>query len=229
MTRLFAPSPFLPALRALLAASLAMAALTSQAAEPAAGKLENLLAQDLAQRTGLDSRQLQPRALTDATLLPASRVAVTVGEVQPLAILPAGSTISQPEHLHGRPVCVAQGGGYAGLLQARFGAQEQQFPSLSSALAALQSGACDALVHDSTVLQALVRLPEWQRFQRTVAVGEARQLAVVLPASDSAAIARLRQSVGNGQDSERLSALANQLAQRLSEEVRNGQRMATAY
>jgi polar amino acid transport system substrate-binding protein len=229
MTRLFTANPFRPAVRALLATAMAMAAASTLAAEPTSGKLENLLAQELAQRTGLDSRQLQPRALTDATLLPASRVAIPVGEVQPLAILPTGSTISQPEHLQGRSVCVAQTGGYAGLLQARFGAREQQFPSLSSALAALQSGACDALVHDSTVLQALVRLPEWQRFQHSIAVGEPRQLAVVLPASDSAAIARVRQSIGEWQGSERLSALANRVALRLSEEVRNGQRIANAY
>src|SRR5690349_10159742 len=108
--------------RSFLGALLAMVAASSLAAEPAPlvlGKVEPLLAQELAKSVQLDARQLQPRPLTDASLLPADRVAVPLAQVQPLAILPADSDISQPEHLQGRTVCLAEAGGYAGLLQAR--------------------------------------------------------------------------------------------------------------
>lgn len=212
--------------RSILGALLSMAAASSFAAGPVSlsqGKVEPLLAQDLAQRVRLDARQLQPRPLTDASLLPADRVAVSVAEVQPLAILPNGSDISQPEHLQGRSVCLAQAGGYAGLLQARFGAREQAYPSLAAALAGLKAGDCDALVHDSTVLRALVSLPDWKGFDRSFAVGQPRQLAVVLPASDGAAIAQLRQTAGEWKSVAYTETVARQLALRLSEEARRQQ------
>jgi polar amino acid transport system substrate-binding protein len=93
----------------------------------------------------------------------------------------------------------------------------------------LQNGACDALVHDSTVLQALVRLPEWKAFNNSFAVGEPRQLAVVLPASNRAAIAQVRQAARDWQASAHSDQLAATLASRLSEEVRRNQQLATAY
>jgi hypothetical protein len=202
----------------------AMAAAASFAAEPAGtqDKLEPLLAQALSERTHIDSRQLQPRPLTDASLLPASRVAVLVAQVQPLAIAAPGAHLSEAKQLQGRPVCVAEAGGYAGLLQARFGAQEVVFPSLAQALAGLRAGACDALVHDGSVLQALTALPDWKIFNASFPVGQARQLAVVLP-SDSSQLPTLRQSANELQASAYPARLAQQLAQRLSDEALRGQ------
>lgn len=194
----------------------AMASASALAAEP--GKLEPLLAQALAERTHLDSRQLQPHPLTDASLLPASRVAVPVAQEQPLAITAPGAKLSQAEHLRGRTVCLAEAGGYSGLLQARFGADEVTFPSLAQALAGLRAGACDALVHDGSVLRALTALPDWSAFSTSFAVGEPRQLAVVLP-RDSAALPALRQSARELQTNAVPARIAQQMALRLSEEV----------
>ena len=63
----------------------------------------------------------------------------------------------------------------------------------TDALVALRTGDCDALVHDSVMLEELLRYPEWKKFSRRLHSSERSTLAVLVPAEDKAAIAAVRQ------------------------------------
>jgi polar amino acid transport system substrate-binding protein len=105
----------------------------------------------------------------------------------------ADTFIKSWEQLKGRTVCVARDGRHVGAVASRSGAVEKIYPSLTDALIALRSGACDATVHDSAMLEELIRLPEWKKFSARLPAGQDSTLAFLVPAADSATLARLRQ------------------------------------
>ena len=200
--------------------SLILALCATGATAGSAASVEALLADDAAQRLHANPGQLQPKPITDLSLVPASRAVIPVGTVQPLAILHPQAGIREHADLRGKTVCLVEQGGYGGLMNARFGAIEQPHSSLAGALLALRSGDCLAVVHDDNVLQELVKLPQWQSFASLLPVGQPRTLAFVVPAAEVETVAGLKQAALEWQASARPAMLARQVASGLTEEVR---------
>jgi polar amino acid transport system substrate-binding protein len=66
--------------------------------------------------------------------------------------------------LRGQTVCVAAGSPYAALLLQRFGAVAKSYPSAAHAVIGLKLGECRAVAGEALLLDALVPLPEWRRY-----------------------------------------------------------------
>ena len=111
----------------------------------------------------------------------------------PMAIMRSDTDINAWEHLKGRKVCVSEGGPHVGTLAARYGAIEQVHKAPADSLVALRIGACDAAVHDSAMLEQLIKLPEWKKFSARLPVGPRTTLAFVVPAGDQRSAAVLKQ------------------------------------
>lgn len=111
----------------------------------------------------------------------------------PMAIMRTDTDIKAWEQLKGRRVCVSEGGLYAGTLAAGYGAIEKVYKAPADSLLALRIGACDAAVHDSTLLEELIKLPEWKKFSARLPVGPRTSLVFALPAGDKQSSAALRQ------------------------------------
>jgi len=110
----------------------------------------------------------------------------------PMAIMRSDTTIQRWEDLQGRKVCVAAGGHHVGTLSGRYGAIEQVHPSTTDALVALRVGDCDAMVHDSTMLEQLIRFPEWKKFSARLRGNQRSTLAFLVPAQDQSRVQALR-------------------------------------
>ena len=99
----------------------------------------------------------------------------------PMAILRTDSPIRTWHELQGRTVCVAVGGQHVGDLERQYGATEIVHPSPTDALIAVRVGQCDVMVHDSALLERLIRLPEWKKFSKTLPPRPATTLALLAP------------------------------------------------
>lgn len=131
--------------------------------------------------------------LADPAVLPRTHVAIPVGySAGQMAIMRSDTTIKSWEQLKGRTVCVSEGGHDAGTLAAKYGAIEQVYKAPADALIAVRTGLCDAAVHDSAMLEELIKLPEWKKFSARLPAGPRNTLAFVVPAHDKKAIAALR-------------------------------------
>ena len=113
----------------------------------------------------------------------------------PMAIMRTDTNIKTWRQLKGRKVCVAEGGRYVGMAEARYGAIELVYKAPADALIALRTGLCDAAVHDNTLLEELIKLPEWKKFSARLPTGPRTMLAFVAPASDKKTAAFLTQVV----------------------------------
>jgi len=72
------------------------------------------------------------------------------------------SGIAKWEDLRGKIVCASQGSSFVKPLQEQYGAQVRGFKTSSESLLALRGGNCVAAVHDSTLIQPLLRSSaEW--------------------------------------------------------------------
>jgi polar amino acid transport system substrate-binding protein len=103
----------------------------------------------------------------------------------PMAIMRTDTTIKTWEQLNGRKVCVAGDGRYAGTIAQKYGATEMVFRAPADALLALRIGDCDAAVHDSTMLEQLLKLPEWKKFSARLPVGQVSPLVFAVSANDT--------------------------------------------
>lgn len=75
------------------------------------------------------------------------------------------SGIQRWEDLRGKPVCLSQGSSYAKPLTELYGAQVKGFKGSSESLLALRGGNCIAAVHDTTLLNPLLKdNPEWKDY-----------------------------------------------------------------
>lgn len=108
-----------------------------------------------------------------------------------MAIMRTDTDIKKWEDLKGRTVCLAEGGQYPGQMAARYGAVEKVFKAPADSLLALRTGGCDAAVHDSTMLTALLQLPEWKKFSARLPVQDVAPLAFVIPAKDAESVSFL--------------------------------------
>jgi polar amino acid transport system substrate-binding protein len=164
--------------------------------------IDAALAEDLARRM---NRQLAPvrqdgsglrlTTVSDGAAAPRGHAMIAIDyRAAPMAIMRTDTAIRRWEQLQGRSICVARDGNHAGHVAARYGAIEKIYPSLADALIAVRSGACDALVHDSALLEQLIRLPEWQKFSARLPHAASGVLAFLVPAADRETVALLRQA-----------------------------------
>ena len=137
----------------------------------------------------------------------------------PMAIMPTNTTIKTWEQLKGRPVCVSEKGLYAGKIAAKYGAVEKLFKAPADALLALRTGLCDAAVHDSMMLNELIRLPEWKKFSARLPEGPVTPLVFLLPASDATTGSFLKQVTSAWQANGFISQLATKTARQIAFEV----------
>jgi polar amino acid transport system substrate-binding protein len=148
------------------------------------------------------TRPAPPRAdvvlttLANPAAVPPGHVAIPVGySAGPMAIMRTDTTIKSWEQLRGRTVCVSEGSHHVSTMASRYGAIEKVQRAPADALIAVRTGACDATVHDSAMLEEMLRLPEWKKFSARLPAGTPAQLVFVVPASDRKTIAFLKQTV----------------------------------
>lgn len=80
------------------------------------------------------------------------------------------SGITRWDDLRGKTVCVSQGSSFAKPLETDYGAVVKGYKSSADSLLALKGGQCVAAVHDSTLLQPLVRHGgEWAAYHAPIA------------------------------------------------------------
>lgn len=178
--------------------------------------LGQVFAEDLAQRLRLalatrlsdaTAHQLAPTAGAPDLLLTAiadndplyrSATVIPTGySAGPMAIMRTDTSIKTWAQLKGRTVCVAHGGLYVGTLAARYGALERSYRAPADALLALRIGECDAAVHDSALLEELIKLPEWKKFSARLPTGTRTSLVLVAPRGDAEAARVLKQVAGD--------------------------------
>ncbi|GIZ53053.1 transporter substrate-binding domain-containing protein [Noviherbaspirillum aridicola] len=135
------------------------------------------------------------RAPAGTTLVPTGYVAA------PMAVMRTDTDIRRWEHLKGRKVCLSEGGLYVGTLAAKYGAVEIVQRAPADSLLAVRTGACDAAVHDSAMLEELVRLPEWKKFSARLPAGPGVPLSFVVPSADARTINMLRQAASEWKSS----------------------------
>lgn len=135
-----------------------------------------------------------------------------------MAIMRSDTDITRWEQLRGRKVCVAQGGWFAGSITSRFGAVEVAHPSPADALIGLRVGDCDAAVHDSQLLEELVKFPEWKKFSARLPVIDERQLAFLVAETPSPAYELARRTARQWRGSA-FPRLVRQMAQNIAFEV----------
>ncbi|MEO8171021.1 MAG: transporter substrate-binding domain-containing protein [Oxalobacteraceae bacterium] len=127
-------------------------------------------------------------------LLRSAAVVPTGYAAAPLAIMRIDTDIKKPEQLKGRTVCLSENGAYVGTMAARYGAIEKITRAPADSLLALRSGACDAAVHDDTMLNALLKLPEWKKFSAGLTVGPRMTLVMIAAAGDAGTLAFLKKT-----------------------------------
>lgn len=141
-----------------------------------------------------DEADLALIAVTGADPLRRTAAVIPTGYASgPMAIMRTDTDIRSWPQLKGRKVCVAEGGRYAGTLARRYGAIEIVHKAPADALIALRIGTCDATVHDSALLEELIRLPEWKKFSARLPAGPRTALAFMVPATDRKTAAFLSQ------------------------------------
>lgn len=124
-------------------------------------------------------------ALPDNDPLYRSAMVVPTGYAAgPMAIMRTDTTIKSWSQLKGRVVCVAEGSLHAGTAATEYGAIEQRYRAPADALLAMRIGECDAAVHDSRMLEELIKLPEWKKFSARLPTGRRQSLALVAPRGD---------------------------------------------
>lgn len=132
--------------------------------------------------------------------------------VGPMAIMRTDTDIKSWPQLKGRKVCLSEGGLYAGSLAAQYGAIEMIKRAPADSLLAVRTGECDAAVHDNTMLEELIKLPEWKKFSaRLPVVAPRATLAFIVPKGDArsaAALSRIAKDWSNSRYPDHLVAKA---------------------
>lgn len=152
-------------------------------------------------------------------LAPATRMIPTGYSSGAMAIMRNDTDIKTWEQLKGRTVCLAEGGRYSGQISARYGAVEKSFRAPADSLLALRIGGCDAAVHDSAILNELIKLPEWKKFSARLPVRDMAPLAIVISSSDPLSRGALSEVTRHWADSAYLQKLTTSAARDIAFEV----------
>lgn len=196
------------------------------------------LASDLAKRLRVREELVRTDSASRAELLTTGKVDVVLAAVPendpirrsavivptgysagPMAIMRTDTTIKSWEQLKGRTVCLSEGGSYVGTIAATYGATEQVYKAPADALLALRTGKCDAAVHDSTLLEELLKLPEWKKFSARLPVGTLVPLAFVVPKGDAKTQTYLQSVASEWQTKGYLTQLVSKAARSIAFEV----------
>ncbi len=161
---------------------------------------------------------LAPVAETDAASA-SSRVIPTGYSAGAMAIMRSDTDIKQWNQLQGRTVCLAEGGRYVGMLAEKYGAIEKVFKAPADSLLALRIGECDAAVHDSAMLNELIKLPEWKKFSARLPVQDLKPLAFVVASNDAELADYLKQAVKAWANSQHLEKITKAAVQDIAFEV----------
>lgn len=137
----------------------------------------------------------------------------------PMAIMRSDTDIKTWEQLKGRTVCLSRGSRYIGMAAARYGAIEKIFGAPADSLLALRTGHCDAAMHDDTMLNELLKFPEWKKYSARLSAGPRITLAFVAPAADAATVSLLQQTASQWKASRYLAALTKTRARDIAFEV----------
>lgn len=148
-----------------------------------------------------------------------AKVVPTGYSAAPMAIMRTDTDIKSWEQLKGRKVCISEGGHYVGVLAAKYGATEQVHKAPADSLLALRIGACDAAVHDSALLEELIKLPEWKKFSARLPVGPSTALAFVVLPVDKKSAAFLKQVASDWAASGYLDQLMKKAVRHIAFEV----------
>lgn len=133
-------------------------------------------------------------AVVSSTAAQPGAVLVPTGyTVGPMAIMRSDTDIKLWAHLKGRTVCLSEGSRYIGTMSARYAAVEKVFKAPADSLLALRTGVCDAAVHDSGMLNELLKLPEWKKFSARLPSGSRVPLAFSVATDDENTIRQLKQ------------------------------------
>lgn len=128
--------------------------------------------------------------------LDSTMLAVATGyAARPMAIMRTDTTIKTADQLRGRKVCVSEGGAYVGRLSSTFGAIEKVMKAPADSLLAVRTGACDAAVHDSALLEELIKLPEWKKFSASLYLGPTIEQAILVRRDDTSSINTVKNAV----------------------------------
>jgi polar amino acid transport system substrate-binding protein len=132
--------------------------------------------------------------LDDGAAAPANVVLVPSGySAGAMAIMRSDTDIRRWEQLKGRTVCLSEGGAYVGKMAAQYGAIEKVQRAPADALLSLRIGTCDAAVHDDTMLNTLLKLPEWKKFSARLPVQSRQTLMLAVRAGDAETLAAVKQ------------------------------------
>lgn len=158
--------------------------------------------------------------LSGVAAVPPTVAAVPIGyRAAPMAIMRSDTSIRRWDELRNRSVCVALGGNHVGTVAPRYGAIEQVHPSVTDALIALRTGGCDAMVHDSPMLEELIRLPEWKKFSARLPAGPRTTLAFLVPAQDRRLVGLLRRVAAEWAAEDYTDALVKNAVRNMAFEV----------
>lgn len=137
----------------------------------------------------------------------------------PMAIMRTDTTIKTPEQLRGRKVCVAEGGRYVGIPASRYEAVEIVTRAPADSLLAVRIGTCDAAVHDSAILEELIKLPEWKKFSASLHLGPVAEQYVLVRREDTQTLNIVKKSVGEWQRSDFINQEVKRMVRHIAFEV----------
>ncbi|HUH87248.1 MAG TPA: transporter substrate-binding domain-containing protein [Pusillimonas sp.] len=140
-------------------------------------------------------------------------------ETRPMAVMRTDTDIKSWSGLKGRTVCFSEDGRYRGRIAQRYGAVERVYRAPADSLLALRIGECDAAVHDDTMLNALLRFPEWQKFSARLVLNETTQQYLMIPADNQALVAAVQQAADQWKKENYLNKLVADMARDIAFEV----------
>lgn len=135
-----------------------------------------------------------------------------------MAIMRSDTDIKNWQQLHGRTVCVAEGSWFAGMLTKHYGAVEINYKAPADSLIGLRVGECDAAVHDSRLLEEVIKFPEWKKFSARLPVVHEQRLVFAVPHDDQRAYEMARRAARQWKNAD-FQKLARQMAHNVAFEV----------
>lgn len=162
------------------------------------------------------------QSLPENSPMPTSALRIRTGyTTQAKIIMRTDTDIKSWDQLKGRTVCLSEGGQYMGKVAGQYGAIEQVYKAPADALLALRIGQCDAAVHDATMLNALLKFPEWKKFSATLPAGNLPKASLdfVVSTDDIGTITALRQLTDEWKTKRYLATLNVQRARDIAFEV----------
>lgn len=176
--------------------------------------------QGLANGVGVRKTDIVLAAVSPAETPDRKLAVVPTGySVGPMAIMRTDTDIKAWKDLKGRKVCVAKDGRYTGMIAARYGALEKVYRAPADSLLALRTGECDAAVHDSALLEQLLKLPEWKKFSARLPSGVMSSLVLAIPADDANTLKWLERVANDWSASGYLKQLTEKMARNIAFEV----------